>query len=110
MFIGLLASAVALVTGFAVVSFTLLRGTPQPQRLLLIGFSVAGIADLGWTAAMLSGEITGLTHLIVTAALFLCGASISFLGSSETVTGKMIDEPVDRSDRDEWNNTGLGGA
>jgi hypothetical protein len=43
-------------------------------------------------------------YLIVIGISVVCGASISLLISSETITEKIIDEPVDRSD------PGLGGV
>jgi predicted benzoate:H+ symporter BenE len=58
---------------------------------------------------VVSGEVSTLAYLIVVGILVVSGALISLLGSSKTFTEKMIDEPVDRSDRDEWNDRGFGG-
>jgi hypothetical protein len=109
-FFGFLASLFGLIAGFALVTFTPAKQVTQPTRLFLTGFCVGGIAALGWSPMVVSGEVSTLAYLIIVGILVVCGALISLLGSSKAFTVKMIDEPVDRSDRDEWNDRGFGGG
>jgi hypothetical protein len=99
-FVAGLISLFALVVGFVIVTFTPLRRKPQRQRVFLTAFSVGGIAALGWSGALLLGEISGMGYLIRIAVLFLCGAAISLLAASESVSEKMKDKPVDSRARE----------
>ena len=87
-----------LATAFVLVTFSRLRQVPQPKRSLLIGFGSGAITGLFWIPLVFAGGNATWLSLFVIGTTIVLGALIGPLGSAETLSVKLEDEFIRKSD------------
>src|SRR5262245_32203276 len=86
------------IAAFALATFSPLRRSRQPVKLLVVGLASAAVPAFFSISPILRGAIGRRGFLLSVGMSFVVGAFITLLTSSETISGKEKDEVIRKSD------------